>query len=192
VVLAACRAPAPPAPAIVDEEAPSPETLRAQRDAAFAVSAVHWKERLEQPYVFLEHQGDYRLSGGAMRTLLEAAHAADLEPTGPPFALFFDDPGRVPRPELRARACLPVAERGRVAPGLQADVLPRALVVYAEVPGAYPEVPRAYPALFSYLAEQGWVATGPVREIYLVNPGAVGSYEELRTEVQIPWTPGAP
>jgi effector-binding domain-containing protein len=155
-------------------------------------SEANWKERVAQPYVFVEQRGDYRELGSAMRALLESAAAGAIEASGPPFALFFDDPGRVPRPELRARVCLPVAERGRVAPGLQADVLPRALVVYAEVPGAYPEVPRAYPALFSYLAEQGWVATGPVREIYLVNPGAVGSYEELRTEVQIPWTPGAP
>lgn len=62
------------------------------------------------------------------------------------------------------------------------------MVVYARVAGAYPEVARTYPALFSYLTSLGWQQGGPVREVYLVNPGDVASYGDLVTEVQIPWT----
>ena len=61
------------------------------------------------------------------------------------------------------------------------------MVVYARVPGAYPEVARTYPALFAYLRELGWRQGGPVREVYLVNPVEARSYDELLTEVQIPW-----
>lgn len=146
----------------------------------------NWKERLTQPYVFLEHRGDYRELGDAMRRLLAEADALELEGSDVPFALFFDDPGRTPTSELRSRACLPVESRPEGPVTLQYDVLPRAMVVYARVGGAYPDVARSYPALFSYLDDLGWRQGGPVREIYLVNPADVADYGELVTEVQIP------
>lgn len=142
---------------------------------------------MAQPYVFVEHIGDYRTLGDAMRTLFTLAQESEVERAGPPFALFFDDPGRVPVDRLRARACLPVKESPGQRGALQFEVLPRAMVVYARVPGAYPEVARSYPALLSYLRELGWEAGGPIREVYLVNPAEAAGYDQLETEVQIPW-----
>lgn len=150
----------------------------------------NWKERLAQPYVFLEKRGDYRELGDTMRTLLTAATKLGLETKGAPFALFYDDPGRVQREELRARVCLPVAERPSSAGALRYDVLPRAMVAYAEVRGPYPELARSYPALFAYLKELGWNAGAPIREVYLVNPSEVAGPEDLVAEVQIPWSAG--
>jgi len=151
---------------------------------------ANWKERMAQPYVFVEHTGDYRKLGDAMRALLTLCAETEVERVGAPFALFFDDPGHVALAQLRARACLPVKESPGKLGRLKFDVLPRAMVVYARVPGAYPQVARSYPALFSYLRDMGWQAGGPIREVYLVNPADAVSYEELETEVQIPW--GAP
>ena len=89
--------------------------------------------------------------------------------------------------ELRSRACLPV----RRPPGgdslLGYEVLPQAMVAYGLVPGAYDLVPRSYPVLFDFLQDHGWERRGPLREIYLVNPGEVDSFDQLITEVQIPW-----
>jgi len=168
-------APDPPAPA-------NPATL-----AAPTIEA-NWKERLDQPYVFLEHRGDYRQLGVVMRRVLESARCDGIEVEGPPFALFYDDPGRVAISDLRSRACLPVANHQGLATKLGTDLLPRAMVAYGLVPGAYDQVPRAYPALFRYLDDHGWVQGGPVREVYLVNPGDVASFSELVCEVQVPWT----
>src|SRR6185503_14916175 len=113
---------------------------------------------------------------GPMRTLLERARLADVDASGPPFALFYDDPSRTPVDRLRARVCLPVRAGANAASGLQADLLPRALVAYTEVRGAYPELPRVYPALFGFLRDHGWEPSGPLREIYLVDPGAVSDW----------------
>jgi effector-binding domain-containing protein len=149
---------------------------------------ANWKERMSQPYVFLQRRGDYRRLGQAMRELLECAQDAGLETTGAPFALFFDDPGRVPAAELRARVCLPVGDRpGRLPERVEFDVLPRSMVVYARVRGSYPEVASAYPALFQYLHELGWRQGGPIREVYLVNPLEAQGHDDVLTEVQIPW-----
>lgn len=156
-------------------------------DGGQAVEA-NWKERIEQPYLYLEHLGDYRDLGEAMRGLFAQAAELSLEPDGAPFALFYDDPGRTAADELRARVCLPVSDRPSRTGSLRFDILPRAMVVYARVRGAYPEVARSYPALFRYLQGLGWRPGGPVREVYLVNPAEVAQYDELLTEVQIPWT----
>jgi effector-binding domain-containing protein len=174
---------------VVRQRVPTgPEPLNIPVDAALHTIDANWKERLAQPYVYVDHVGDYRRMGDAMRRVFASAEKADLQPTGAPFALFFDDPSRVPAGELRARACIPIAQRPLAMPrGLSFDELPRSMVVYARVPGAYPEVSRAYPALFAYLRELGWRQGGPVREVYLVNPVEARSYDELLTEVQIPW-----
>jgi effector-binding domain-containing protein len=148
---------------------------------------ANWKERLDQPYVFLEHEGDYRSLGEVMRRLFAAAAELELRPRGAPFALFYDDPGRVPAERLRARACLPVVERPGRLGDLRYDVLPRAMVVYALVRGSYPEVARSYPTLFAYLSELGWQPGGPVREVYLSDQSDVSSDGQRVTEVQIPW-----
>jgi effector-binding domain-containing protein len=154
---------------------------------ASAPLEANWKERLEQPYVFLEVRGDYRQVAGAMQSLHAAAHSSGLERDGEPFALFFDDPGKVSLAELRARVCFPVAKSpGRLGSGLQYELLPRAMVVYTRVHGAHSSVGPAYPALFSYLRELGWQQGGPVREIYLAGPTRV-DIDECLTEIQIPW-----
>jgi len=155
-----------------------------------SASPVDWKERLEEPYVYVEHQGDYRVLGATMRQLLERARLAGVEASGPPFTLFFDDPAEVPAARLRARVCLPVRAGASGAPGLRADLLPRAMVVYASVSGAYPELPRVYPALFRYAEDHGWSVRGPLREIYFVDPGTVTDWRQLESEIQVPWVPG--
>jgi effector-binding domain-containing protein len=168
-----------------------PQVLAIPASNGLAHVDANWKERLAQPYVFLELRGDYRRLGDGMRRLLAEAQELELELDGTPFALFYDDPGRVALDELRARVCLPVGARPGRLGALQYDVLPRAMVVYARVPGAYPEVARSYPALFAYLGELGWSQGGPVREQYLVNPLDAAQHSELLTEVQIPWSAGA-
>lgn len=151
--------------------------------------AVHasWKQRLDEAYVFVDHGGDYRKIGGTIATLMTEAESQGVEPTGPLFCLYYDDPGQVAIDALRARACLPVAGPLRLRGPLGYDVLPGQPVVYAVVAGPYLDVPRAYPGLVQYLAERGWIEDGPWREIYL-NPEAAASPDELLTEVQVPWT----
>ncbi len=157
----------------------------------YDVVHVNWKERLPQPYVYVEHRGNYTAVGPRLESMAAELAERGIRTSGPPFALYFDDPGTVPIEELYARACFPVESPGGVPAPLASDVLPGGTVVYAFVAGAYPEVPRTYPALYDYLGRFNWVENGPIREIYLVNPVGVSSYDELICEVQIPARMGA-
>lgn len=149
-----------------------------------------WKQRLDQPYVYIERRGSYAETGSYIATVHREMLAQGLEPGGPPFALFYDDPGTVLAENLRSRICIPV--RGPRSPRepLHYDVLPSVTVAYAFATGPYPDVPRAYPGIFRFLERMNWVDNGPVREIYLVPPSSVDDLAELVTEVQIPATIG--
>jgi effector-binding domain-containing protein len=151
---------------------------------------VHWKQRFEESYVYLEALGSYTGVGKLLEETYAKLVEADLEASGPPFALFYDDPGEVPVERLRMRACFPVARGSSVAPPLMSATLPSTTVVYAFIGGPYPEVPRAYPRLFAFMEELGWVLDGPIREVYLVNPAVVADWDELVAEVQLPATSG--
>lgn len=155
--------------------------------APFEVVHVDWKERLEAPYVFLDIEGDYAAVGSFLPALLDHCRAQGIEPAGPPFGLFYDDPLAVPASDLRSRLCLPVANLQAVAEPLGFDLLPASSVAYARVAGPYPEVPASYPGMFDYLRERSWALVPPIREIYLVNPGQVQTFDQLITEVQMPW-----
>lgn len=158
--------------------------------APFHDVQVDWKQRMDVPYVFLELRGDHRQAGRWIGLLAQHAQSQGLAVDGPPFALFFDDPARTPVDQLRSRIALPVAtSNAAVAAPLGFDVLPASNVVYARVGGAYSEVGASHGGLYAYLGERGWALDGPVRETYLVNPAEVQGFEELVTEVQMPWRP---
>ena len=179
-LLGACSSPSPARPALtvvpdVPAVAPGPEVL------------VHWKERLALAYVFVDHVGDYRTFHEAMNRLFVLADQHDVKSTGAPFALFLDDPGRVPATMLRARACLPVEGPIAQARGLGYDLLPGGMVAYTKVSGPLERVPLAYPAILRFIVDRGWQVSGPVCEVYLQPPTEVENEAELVTEVQMPW-----
>ena len=150
-----------------------------------------WKQRLDVPYVYMEHHGSYTGTGALIPALHREMLAQGLEPDGPPFALFYDDPGAVPATDLRSRACIPVRGARAVRAPLRYEVLRSTTVGYAFVSGAYPDAPRAYPGLFAYLDGMKWRQNGPIREIYLVPPGANPDPSALVCEIQIPASPAA-
>jgi effector-binding domain-containing protein len=147
---------------------------------------ANWKQRLDQPYIFVEYVGSYVQTGRLLPMVQQAMLEQGIEASGAPFCLFFDDPGKVPSDELRSRACIPVDSPELPDGELTYDVLPSTTVAYAYASGAYPEVPCCYPGLYTYLGKMGWVEDGPIRETYLVSPADVKDFAALLTEVQIP------
>jgi len=164
---------------------PPPTDLPIAR-APFADVQANWKQRLDQPYVYVEARGDYRQLGHVLEHVFAAATEQGIEISGPPFALYYDDPGKVAVEQLRLRACVPVSSKLEPREPLAFDVLESTTVVYAYVGGPYPEVPRAYGGVLAYLAKLNWVESGPIREVYLSDPASVTSWDQLVTEVQVP------
>lgn len=157
--------------------------------APYQTVHANWKQRMNQPYIFLDYVGDYRLAGKEIETLFQLAKEQRVSPSGPPFILFYDDPAHVPLSELRARIAVPVSTAMSPSAPLRYDLLPNTTVVYAVVQGPYTEVPRSYPGLYQYLGKMNWTENGPIREIYLSEPDPAGrNWSTLLCEVQIPAT----
>jgi len=157
--------------------------------APFDVVHVKWKERRREPYLFLDHVGDYRSAGARIAELFAEASSQQAPMSGAPFILFYDDPSVTPVAELKSRICIAIDDEFSALSPLYVDELPAQMVVYAAIAGPFPEVPRSYAGLFEYMAERSWVPRAPIRETYLVSP-ADHLPSELVTEVQIPWVPG--
>jgi len=157
--------------------------------APFDVVHVQWKQRLAEPYIYLDHIGDYRQAGPRIAELMTQAADQGAPIAGPPFILFYDDPGITPASALRARIAIAIEGDFTARAPLYLDTLDGANVAYAAIGGPFPDVPRAYSGMLEYMASRGWAARSPIREIYLTSPANTPP-SELVTEVQIPWYPG--
>ena len=195
VGLTACRSrdgQVAPSPVPVPVPVPVPAVDLPLTRAPYTSVNANFKERLEQPYIYFEHRGSYVETMRALPQLAQIAKDSGIELAGPPFGLYYDDPGQVAAAELRSRVCLPI-DAGSVdqanqaaAKAVRLDLLPQATVVYAFAAGAYPEAPRVLPGLLKYMRSMRWVEAGPVREVYLVQPGPQTPMESLVCEVQVP------
>lgn len=155
-------------------------------DPPFREVHCNWKDRLDQRYAYLEHLGPYSGTGALLPEVHRLLALEGVRPSGPPFALYYDDPtGKSPE-TLRSRACVPIESWTQPSLPLKADTLPSRTVAYAVASGAYPNVPAVYSGIFSYMEKLNWALAGPIREIYLIPPSEVADYSELLCEVQIP------
>ncbi len=145
-----------------------------------------WKQRLDQPYIYLEHHGSYADTGSILPVVVREMRLQGLEPSGAPFCLFYDDPATTPDAEQRSRACIPIADQRSPITPLRYDVLPSRTVVHAFVSGPYPEVPRSYPYLLEHMRKLNFQIAGPIRESYIVPPSAIRAPGDYLCEVQVP------
>jgi len=152
----------------------------------FTTVHCNWKDRIDQGYVYLERVGPYSGTGSLIPEVHRLLAQQGIQPSGPPFALYYDDPGTVAPAALRSRACVPVESWTRATRPLSADSLPSRTVAYAVASGPYPDVPDCYKGLFGYMDRMNWTLAGPIREIYLIPPSEVEGYDDLLCEVQAP------
>ncbi|MHC4378481.1 MAG: GyrI-like domain-containing protein [Planctomycetota bacterium] len=157
--------------------------------APFETVHVQWKQALDTPYVYLSLQGDYRDAVRYVGSLMQHLESQGVRPTGPPFALYFDDPLEVPIQDRRFQVAVPVDGMASVTAPLGFSVLPSRNLIYSRVSGSYPDAEQAYPQMFQYLRDRSWVLDGPIRQILLVDPASVATFNELVSEVQMPFRP---
>lgn len=147
---------------------------------------VSWFMTLEQPYVYVDHIGSYTDTRSFIPMLLSEVHAQGLTMDGAPFCLFYDDAEVTPVADLRSRACVPIKGPTSPVSPLQYDVLPSRTNVVSAVSGPYTDVTRAYPAMNEYMRKLNFVADGPIRESYLVQPNHARSEDDLLCEIRVP------
>ncbi len=135
------------------------------------------------------HVGPYALIGSAFDTLRDWAQANADHVTGPPLALYPDDPQTTPPAELRSYAAVPVGpdappdpivpvERIRLSGGRYAVVAHR---------GSYAGLGQAWQEFMAAVAADGLAPdwSRPCFEVYVTEPGSVPE-DDLITELHQP------
>lgn len=157
--------------------------------APYEAVHIQWKEALDTPYVYMPIQGDYSDAVRYVGTLMQHLESQGIRPTGPPFALYFDDPLDVPVANCRYQVAVPVEGMTAATAPLGFSVLPTRKLIYSRVSGSYPDVDQAYPQMFEFMRHRSWVLDGPIRQILLTDPASVATFNELVSEVQMPFRP---
>jgi effector-binding domain-containing protein len=115
--------------------------------------------------------------GGVFGEVIGVLSAQGLQPAGMPFGCYVPSPDGL-QVEAGFPTSAPVEAAGRVVP----SSLPEGSAVLVRHTGPYSTVPAAYEAARTWLADHGWVATGPPWEEYLDGPEVA----EPRTVVYVP------
>jgi len=136
----------------------------------------------------LPHRGDYQRVGSRFEELTAWAAANGLlaEPRRW-FAIFYDDPGSVPEPELRSEAGVEIAPGTALGPGMSERLIAPGRVATIVHTGPYVELERVYPRLYrDWLPDSGEEADDrPGFEQYLNNPRETPP-SECRSEIFLP------
>ncbi|MBU2603063.1 MAG: GyrI-like domain-containing protein [Actinobacteria bacterium] len=153
--------------------------------------------------VALDTRGPYWKLSGPLARLKDHLVELGVNPVGRLIGIFYDDPGETPAEDCRFTLCYPVsgehaqsvarahggagpphaapaAEADRTTAPLERDVVsvrtfPASLVAAVEYRGPSADSPAAYEHLREWLAASDHLPAGAPRELYLAEPGTLGS-----------------
>ena len=87
--------------------------------------------------------------------------------------------------EVAIPVAAPIAITAEGPDGMTCYELPGATMVKAVHKGPYATEEATYNEVFAWMAEHGREVTGPIREVYINDPGEVAE-EEILTEIYVP------
>jgi DNA gyrase inhibitor GyrI len=116
--------------------------------------------------VSLFRKGSYSGTGEAMSKLKHWMDSKGMEPAGPPFCLFYDNPTETPEAELRSEACIPVVEPFESEGEFVMKDLPEVEVAETRHEGPPEKFAMTYGPFLEGLLNQGYRIVGPAREYF--------------------------
>jgi DNA-binding transcriptional MerR regulator len=120
----------------------------------------------------------------ALLAIYGALGEAGIPPNGPPTAIF-DEAGD-DEDELPIEVAVPIAAAVALGPTVHTRVLVGGLAASIIHQGGYAGLSQAHRSLVAWMIDHGHDIGGPLREIYLVGPGATTNPGEYRTELLLP------
>ena len=119
--------------------------------------------------------------GRAFEVLMRHAAATGAHFAGPPFTLYPE----MPAEEFTFLVCMPVAPGAVAGEGVDLQELPATEAATLLYRGPYDAMEPAWSRLMQWVGASGRQPGGPMREVYLNDPDAVGP-DDLLTELVVP------
>lgn len=133
----------------------------------------------------ISEQGPYGKMGSVIGELHNWLSDKEIEPAGPPFGIFYDDPNEVTPEECRYKICFPISQDIEGDERVKIETIPAITAATTVHKGSYTEVGPAWEKLSKWIRKKGYQWAGAGREVYLNDPKTT-SESELLTEIQIP------
>lgn len=133
----------------------------------------------------INEQGPYEEMGKVLAELYGWLSDKGIQPAGPPFGIFYDDPSEVAPEKLRYKICFPLSQNIQGDDRIKIETIPAIEAASIIHKGPYSEVGPAWEKLSKWIEKEGYQWAGAGREIYLNDPENTPE-DELLTEIQIP------
>ena len=152
-----------------------------------SVWALPVEIKTAQPFdaVVLPMHGSFAQHDAAIARLRAELRSAGVEPIGPLFGHYSNDPTQVREQEQQWEVGYPVPHGTRAVPPFELRTFGAQLVASLRLHGPYAESTREWPALFEWLAKNGYYANGGSLVFWSVTATPDGPYTP-ETELRIP------
>jgi effector-binding domain-containing protein len=118
--------------------------------------------------------------------VLDALGAAEVDPIGPPFTVFYEAPDADSSGDIAM--CVPVQRSSRANPDVELLHFDEQVVAAILHRGPYEDMAESYTSISAWIHQYGHRIVGPTREVYLNSPEDVNA-ADLLTEIQFPIDP---
>jgi two-component sensor histidine kinase/effector-binding domain-containing protein len=135
--------------------------------------------------VVLPMHGSFAQHDAAIARLRASLGSAGVEPTGPVFGRYLNDPAQVREKDLLWEVGYPVPHGTRAVRPFELRSFEARLVASLRLHGPYSESARSSPALFEWLAKNGYYANGDSFAFWSVASTPDGFYTP-ETELRVP------
>lgn len=108
------------------------------------------------------------------------------QPTGPSFAVYYEDPEKTPVKDLTSKIGFPVAEGTAGEGDITIETVPAMDAAVAQYKGPYEGSGDIWHAIDKWVTDNGYEFAGPPMEVFLKNPGDKVPPAEFLTEIRVP------
>jgi len=134
----------------------------------------------------IKGQGPYDKVGPLFEELFEWLKKKGIEPSGPSFGIYYDDPEKTPPEKCRYEIGFPIDKDIEGDERVEIKTYSPVEVATILHQGPYSTIGEKWGEICQWVEREGYEWAGPGREVYIKCPGTVSSEQELLTEIQIP------
>ena len=136
-------------------------------------------------YVSISCQGDFSQVNSVFGRLFKWLSTKNLQPAGPPFGIYYDNPKEVPLDSCRYELGIPIGMEIVGDSLVQVKALDSMEVASTVHKGSYKTVESAWNSIYSWVYSNSYEPVGPGMEIYFNSPTEVPE-DSLLTEIRVP------
>ena len=163
---------------------------------AAAKPAITIRKVEPQVVLYTIYRGSYEKTGSAIGKLFALAGHNRIQPRGPVYYVYLNNPNQVSSEHWLTEIRIPVGKdalkiAGTLGEMTDVKTLPAMEMAVAVKPQGLADPSPIYKALYIWVAKQGYMVAGSCREVFLTNAMS-GNYAQMKTEIMLPVQKFAP